>query len=111
MPNRAWCGDFKGWRRTPDGARIDPLTLSDAGSRYLVRCQAVEKTDTLRVQAIFEADVWGTKSSLGEVGRPLPIDQEHAPRIESRRAQSMSLSPGSRNESDHSTSTERSRGH
>jgi len=38
-----------------DGERIDPLTISDAHSRYLLRCQAVEKTDTARVQAIFEA--------------------------------------------------------
>ena len=54
-PNRVWCGDFKGWRRTQDGTRIDPLTITDACSRYLLRCQAVEKTDTPRVQAIFEA--------------------------------------------------------
>jgi transposase InsO family protein len=53
--NRVWCADFKGWFRTADGARIDPLTISDAHSRYLLRCQAVEKTDTARVQAIFEA--------------------------------------------------------
>ena len=54
-PNRVWCADFKGWFRTGDGRRIDPLTISDAHSRYLFRCQAVEKTDTARVQAIFEA--------------------------------------------------------
>ncbi len=53
--NRVWCADFKGWFRSGDGARIDPLTLSDAWSRYLLRCQAVEKTDTERVRAIFEA--------------------------------------------------------
>lgn len=53
--NRVWCADFKGWFRTQDGQRIDPLTISDAHSRYLLRCQAVEKTDTARVQAIFEA--------------------------------------------------------
>ena len=53
-PNQVWCADFKGWFRTGDGKRIDPLTISDAHSRYLLRCQAVEKTDTARVQAIFE---------------------------------------------------------
>ena len=52
--NRVWCADFKGWFRTGDGRRIDPLTITDAHSRYLLRCQAVEKTDTARVQAIFE---------------------------------------------------------
>ena len=54
-PNRVWCADFKGWFRTGDGVRIDPLTISDAYSRYLLRCQAVEKTDTPGTQAIFEA--------------------------------------------------------
>ncbi len=54
-PNRVWCADFKGWFRTGEGERIDPLTISDAHSRYLLRCQAVEKMDTARVQAIFEA--------------------------------------------------------
>jgi putative transposase len=54
-PNRVWCADFKGWFRTANGERIDPLTISDAYSRYLLRSQAVEKTDTARVQAIFEA--------------------------------------------------------
>ncbi len=53
--NRVWCADFKGWFRTGDGQRIDPLTISDAYSRYLLRCQAVGKTDTARVQAVFEA--------------------------------------------------------
>src|SRR5271170_5951888 len=53
--NRVWCADFKGWFKSNDGARIDPLTITDAWSRYLLRCQAVEKTDTGRVRAIFEA--------------------------------------------------------
>ena len=53
--NRVWCADFKGWFKAGDGARIDPLTISDAYSRYLLRCQAVAKTDTERVRAIFEA--------------------------------------------------------
>lgn len=53
--NRVWCADFKGWFRTGDGERIDALTITDAHSRYLLRCQAVDKMDTERVQAIFEA--------------------------------------------------------
>jgi transposase InsO family protein len=65
-PNRVWCADFKGWFRTGDGERIDPLTISDAHSRYLLKCQAVEKTDTSRVQAIFEA-------AFREYGLPLAI--------------------------------------
>ena len=55
QPNDEWACDFKGWMRTTDGERIDPLTISDSMSRYLLRCQAVDKTDTARVQAVFEA--------------------------------------------------------
>jgi hypothetical protein len=53
--NQVWCADFKGWFRTGNGERIDPLTVTDAHSRYLLRCQSVEKTDTEHVQAIFTA--------------------------------------------------------
>src|SRR6267143_5548342 len=64
--NRVWCADFKGWVRTGDGERIDPLTISDGYSRYLLRCQAVEKTDTVRAKAIFEA-------AFREYGMPAAI--------------------------------------
>jgi transposase InsO family protein len=53
--NEVWCMDFKGWFRTRDGARIDPFTMTDAHSRFLLRCQIVDKTDTASVQAICEA--------------------------------------------------------
>src|SRR5271155_4625575 len=68
--NRVWCADFKGWFRTEDGTRIDPLTITDAHSRYLLRCQAVEKTDTERVQAIFAA-------AFGEYGLPEAIRSDN----------------------------------
>lgn len=35
-PNDLWCIDFKGWFRTADGRRCDPLTVTDAYSRYVV---------------------------------------------------------------------------
>ena len=65
-PNRVWCADFKGWFRTGDGERIDPLTISDACSRYLLRCQAVEKTDGGPVRAIFESAFreWGLPGAI-----------------------------------------------
>jgi transposase InsO family protein len=53
--NRVWCADFKGWFPTQDGERVDPLTISDAYSRYLLRCQSVEKSDREPVRGIFEA--------------------------------------------------------
>ena len=67
-----WCADFKGWFRAGDGARVDPLTISDAWSRYLLRSQAVEKTDTERVRAIFEA-------AFREYGLPEAIRTDNGP--------------------------------
>ena len=42
--NDIWCADFKGWFRTSDGTRCDPLTISDAYSRYLLECRIVKPT-------------------------------------------------------------------
>lgn len=41
-PNDLWCIDFKGWFRTADGRRCDPLTVTDAYSRYALVCAIVE---------------------------------------------------------------------
>lgn len=81
--NRVWCADFKGWFRTADGKRIDPLTISDAHSRYLLRCQAVEKTDTARVQAIFEA-------AFREYGMPQAIRTDNGAPFASRAVAGLS---------------------
>jgi len=66
QPNRVWCADFKGWFRTGDGTRCDPLTISDACSRYLLRCQALRQTDTATVQGLFVATFqeWGLPASI-----------------------------------------------
>lgn len=53
--NEVWAADFKGWFRTGDGRRCDPLTISDLYSRYLLRCQLVGTAQTELVQPIFEA--------------------------------------------------------
>jgi transposase InsO family protein len=72
QPNDEWACDFKGWMRTGDGERIDPLTISDSLSRYLLRCQAVDKTDTARVQAVFEA-------AFREFGMPWAVRSDNGP--------------------------------
>jgi transposase InsO family protein len=76
-PNRVWCADFKGWFKTRDGERVDPLTISDAYSRYLLRCQDVEKTDGERVRAIFEA-------VFRECGLPEAIRTDNGPPFATR---------------------------
>jgi putative transposase len=53
--NVVWCADFKGDFRLGDGIRCYPLTISDAHSRFLLRCQALPRTATDRVQPLFAA--------------------------------------------------------
>ena len=83
-PNQLWCADFKGWFRTRDQQRIDPLTISDAASRYLLRCQAVEKTNTEQVRAICEA-------AFREHGLPLAIRTDNGPPFASRAVAGLSV--------------------
>ena len=47
--------DFKGWFRTVDGSRCDPLTIQDQASRYLIRLVAVERMDGEHVWAVLDA--------------------------------------------------------
>lgn len=54
-PNQVWCADFKGWFYCGDGVRCDPFTVTDAYSRYLLRCRATEKTDGPHVRGVMEA--------------------------------------------------------
>jgi len=51
--NDEWCLDFKGWFRTGDGTRCDPLTVTDAYSRFLIDCCIVEPT-TVGVGPVLE---------------------------------------------------------
>lgn len=41
-PNAEWACDFKGWFRTRDGERCDPLTITDSASRYLIDVRIAE---------------------------------------------------------------------
>ena len=52
-PNDVWCTDFKGYFVVGDGERCDPLTITDAYSRFLFACKITPKTNTENVQAAF----------------------------------------------------------
>jgi len=82
-PNAAWCVDFKGWFRTGDGRRCDPLTISDAFSRYLLRCQAVRRPNECQVRPLFEA-------TFREYGLPRAIRSDNGPPFASRAAGGLS---------------------
>ena len=52
--NQTWCADYKGHFRTGDGTRAT-LTITDAHSRYLLRCHITPKCDGAHVAAVFDA--------------------------------------------------------
>ena len=54
MPNDVWSVDFKGWFRTADGTRIDPLTAQDAASRYLLVCAGLERPTGPEARRVLE---------------------------------------------------------
>jgi len=72
-PNDVWCIDFKGWFNTGNGQKCNPLTLSDAYSRYLLRCQGLgERTGSLLVKPIL-------MSAFREYGLPMAIRSDNGP--------------------------------
>jgi putative transposase len=75
--NQTWCADFKGWFRTGDGTRCDPLTITDAHSRYLLCCHITPKADGIHVAAIFDA-------AFREYGLPLVIHTDNGVPFASR---------------------------
>jgi len=81
--NDVWCIDFKGWFLTGDGSRCEPLTLSDAYSRYLLRCQAVAPADTGQVWPILDA-------AFREYGLPWALRSDNGPPFASTGAGGLS---------------------
>lgn len=47
-----WTVDFKGWFRTGDGARYEPLTIRDAHSRYILGCAHVPAQSDAAVRRV-----------------------------------------------------------
>jgi len=78
LPNDTWCADFKGWFRTADGQRCDPLTISDAESRYLIDCRIVAPT-TEGVQPVMER-------AFRDCGLPLALRTDNGPPFASSRS-------------------------
>jgi transposase InsO family protein len=44
-PNHVWTVDFKGWWYTPDKEKVNPLTVRDEYSKYILCIKAMEKGD------------------------------------------------------------------
>ena len=79
--NDVWC--IEGWFMTGDGKYCEPLTLTDAHSRYLLRCQAMARTDTDHVWPVLEA-------AFCEFGLPHRLRSDNGPPFASRGAGGLS---------------------
>jgi putative transposase len=52
-PNDVWSVDFKGWFRTGDGTRVNPLTVRDMASRFVVALELLCNQSVVPTQAAF----------------------------------------------------------
>ena len=77
--NDVWCIDFKGWFLTGDGTPCAPPTLSDAHSRYLLRCQVLGRDDTEHVWPVLDA-------AFREYGLPVRLRSDNGPPLASTSA-------------------------
>lgn len=69
-PNRVWPVDFKGHFRVGSRERCDPLTITDAFSRYSIECRALTLPTLEDVQKCFE-------STFREYGLPERIRSDN----------------------------------
>lgn len=65
-PNQVWCADFKGHFFLGNNHVCHPLTITDAFSRYLLRCEGLTRTGETSVREHFE-------SAFREFGLPEAI--------------------------------------
>jgi putative transposase len=71
-PNDLWCIDFKGWFKTKDNVRCDPITLTDAHSRYILHCSKLSLNTV--------DNVWNVLSNaFYEYGLPLFLRHDNGP--------------------------------
>jgi len=54
-PNHVWTVDFKGWWYTPDKEKVNPLTVRDEYSKYILSIKAMEKGDMACVYKEFDS--------------------------------------------------------
>ena len=70
--NATWCVDFKGQFRTQDGRWCYPLTILDAHTRFLIRCEALLEPRGDSVRHVFD-------SAFQEFGLPKAIRSDNGP--------------------------------
>ena len=71
-PNDVWCTDFKGHFALGDGTRCYPLTITDAATRYLIKCEGLAEPRHEPVRKHFEL-------AFHEFGVPHAIRSDNGP--------------------------------
>lgn len=70
--NDTWCADFKGWFKTQDQAKVEPFTITDGYSRFIIRCLHLERKKS--------EDVWKVFSdAFHEYGLPVRVRTDNGP--------------------------------
>jgi transposase InsO family protein len=54
LANDVWTVDFKGWFRAGNGSRIEPLTIRDLASRYILAIESMECQNMEEARKVFE---------------------------------------------------------
>ena len=70
QPNDLWTIDFKGWWQSLDMKRIEPLTVRDDFSRYVIACEYLETINTDEVMEVL-------KRLFSEYGLPKAIQSDN----------------------------------
>ena len=70
--NETWSVDLKGWFLTSDGAKCEPLTITDNYSRYLINCRHLDKHSVEYVWPVFE-------EAFHEYGLPSRVRSDNGP--------------------------------
>jgi transposase InsO family protein len=68
--NHVWSADHKGWVRLGDGSRVEPLTITDAFSRYLIGVAATSSVAYAEAKPVFER-------AFREYGLPVVIRSDN----------------------------------
>lgn len=70
--NDVWCANFKGYFMTGDKSKVEPFTITDGFSRFLIRCQHLERKRT--------EDIWKVVSeAFHEYGLPKRFRTDNGP--------------------------------
>jgi transposase InsO family protein len=70
--NHVWGIDHKGWIRLGDGTRVEPFTVTDGFSRYLIRVAATTSTQYAKCRPLME-------QAFREYGLPEVIRSDNGP--------------------------------